>query len=321
LQNASSNQYSTEQFAMSPKVFISHSAKDGAVQQVLWEIYHTLADDGYEPLLDLARLRENVGSPWRATLNTWMELCDGAIVLVDKRARDVSKWVPHEAGILSWRRHSDSDFVLIPIVISPVLPEDLGKEAFEPANLAALQTEVISLETQPEYPRHRQGTHGSSQRARGGSDPDWNDEHRLAALLGNVDEESLHRAAQSLGEDLRGWHPNLVRPLALARLLLKADIFRACKALQELVSLNVDQKHKIVNLIAPAWVDLRAVRPIREIIHCPAHERCIAVNGSEILTLRMYLLRASGLPTNEGWPFFELTTNWTENPTRRSNPF
>jgi hypothetical protein len=136
---------------MSPKVFISHSAKDGAVQQVLWEIYHTLADDGYEPLLDLARLRENVGSPWRATLNTWMELCDGAIVLVDKRARDVSKWVPHEAGILSWRRHRDSDFVLIPIVISPVLPEDLGKEAFEPANLAALQTEVISLETQPEY--------------------------------------------------------------------------------------------------------------------------------------------------------------------------
>jgi hypothetical protein len=133
-------------------------------------------------------------------------------------------------------------------------------------------------------------------------------------LLNKVDKNSLNRAAQTLGEDFRGWRPNLEHSLALARLLLKTNLCHAGEALQELVSLSADDKIKIRDLIAPAWVDWRAVRTIPEIITGPAHERCIAVNGSKMHTLRMYILRASGLPTSGGWHRIELQPGLAENP-------
>jgi hypothetical protein len=81
-----------------------------------------------EVLLDRTRLYEDAGRPRRDALNTWMELCDAAVIIFDESALE-SPWVKQETAILTWRLSRDPQFVLIPLVVSPVNFEALrGKD-------------------------------------------------------------------------------------------------------------------------------------------------------------------------------------------------
>lgn len=87
-----------QQSPFSPRmIFISHSAKSRVEKRALVRLWHGLKGAGFDVLLDRARLREVTGSSWRSTLNTWMELCDGAVLLIGESARDVSQWTIYEA--------------------------------------------------------------------------------------------------------------------------------------------------------------------------------------------------------------------------------
>jgi hypothetical protein len=69
--------------SMQPKIFISHSAKDEFTSSLLAAIEEQLSAAGYYVLVDRTRLKiEGVGSNWRATLNQWLDICDGAILLI-----------------------------------------------------------------------------------------------------------------------------------------------------------------------------------------------------------------------------------------------
>jgi hypothetical protein len=128
-----------------PKIFISHALKSDEETKVLWDLHDHLTETGFEVLLDIARLREDLGGRWRETLNTWIEICDGAILVFNERALKESRWVVYESALLSWRKQSDPNFVLIPLIIPPSLPSDLNKGPFEPHNIGEKQ--AISAES------------------------------------------------------------------------------------------------------------------------------------------------------------------------------
>lgn len=62
-----------------PKVFISHSAKEGLPLAVLTHLQAALADD-FEVLLDQRVLAP--GDEWRAVIDDWIVMCDVALVLL-----------------------------------------------------------------------------------------------------------------------------------------------------------------------------------------------------------------------------------------------
>lgn len=70
-----------------PKIFVSHSAITGAGARVLNDVCRALTDSRFEVLVDRIRLPSAVGDQWRDALNTWMELCHAAIVIVDDSAK------------------------------------------------------------------------------------------------------------------------------------------------------------------------------------------------------------------------------------------
>jgi hypothetical protein len=86
---------------VAPKIFISHSAKSEKEVNILWAMHDRLDEEGFEVLLDVSRLNEDLGGPWRTNLNTWIEICDSAILFFNERAQDASNWVVYETALLA----------------------------------------------------------------------------------------------------------------------------------------------------------------------------------------------------------------------------
>lgn len=299
-----------------PKIFISHSAKAGPAQIILDALYQRLTAAGYEVLLDQARLQEDTGSPWRDALSTWLELCDGALLLLDERARDESQWVPYEAAILCWRQNQDPNFKLIPICVDPVTPESLRQSRLEPADISALQGLSISFSTTADpvgqgfelSPVFGTVLDVFEPLKRAPSDP--TSIERIADLVAgylSVEDDAIVNAALALGEDLNRWSPNLVRRGALSRLLLASGLPRAITALRSL-TLPKENMKSILELLATAWIDCRAVSDLRRHAVGEMQNRVIALNTIEKEVSSWYLLRASGAAPDKPWPCIEMVS-------------
>ncbi len=66
---------------MSPRIFISHSAHDPADVDMLTKLEAALDENGFDVLVDRTRLDEQTGVLWRDAIGSWLEICDGAVVL------------------------------------------------------------------------------------------------------------------------------------------------------------------------------------------------------------------------------------------------
>lgn len=296
--------------SLAPKIFISHSAKSEPAATIVSELYSRLTADEFDVLLDRARLAEDAGRPWRDSLNTWMELCQGAVILVDEGALQ-SGWVHQEAAILNWRRERESQFVLIALLVPPITPDRLLELGFSAANIASLQAIRAHC--------------GAANQEQAGADapaaipePDHIDillqrfaglkvgrraltsieriEDLLVSVLRTQDLELLVQAAFTLGEDLGRWSPNVTPARALARLLLRAGLMEAIPALRQL-PLKGDQFEWVCRRLATAWISCRAVDPIARITQGPERQRAVAINSDQPMISSWYLLRASGLAT------------------------
>src|ERR1700749_2291423 len=119
-----------------PIVFISHSAKDPLARDLLTRIYDALNSED-EVLLDRKGLEPN--NEWRKELQTWLGLCQGAVLLLSEDAINNSKWVKKEATIISYRREMDNKFILVSVLIPPVTGDTLKHSDFEPLALNEIQ--------------------------------------------------------------------------------------------------------------------------------------------------------------------------------------
>ncbi|WP_198031253.1 toll/interleukin-1 receptor domain-containing protein [Bradyrhizobium sp. th.b2] len=273
---------------MKPKIFISHSAKTPRGSQVLEEICSALNGNDFEVLVDRIRLVEAVGQRWRDALNTWMELCHGAIAVIDESALN-SGWVKQELAILNWRRDRDPNFILLPVVVPPVTFEALRNADLYPIGIGALQTlsagnEYISpLVARCETLRTARADSGSVDRI----------ETLLASLLNKFDRQLILQAARVLGEDLERWSPGVSEHRAFARLLLGAGLPEAVPALMSLGMKPADSE-AVGALLATVWIDCRAVEALHRVSHGPAADRSVAINGDEPALSRWYVQRACG---------------------------
>lgn len=302
------------------KIFISHSVDNENKVEVnlLWALNDVLTKKGFEVLLDMARINEDIGGRWRSTLNTWIEICDSAILVFNERARDRSNWVVYESAILAWRKCADPSFQLVTLVIPPADATELGKLRFEPHALHELQTVACRFEgidacltkildtLEPLRQRFEQSNALDESKA----PPAALVEARLVTILKKVaDKDAIIRAARCLGADLGRWCPNLDHWKALARLLLQADLVRACETVaNELVSLDTREMVRIREFLAPAWVDWRAVSPIPSVaLASDSTKRLIALNAERVDTMTAYLNRAAGQPEDRRWISFTMT--------------
>lgn len=120
-----------------PRIFISHSAHEFASELLLKAIENALKAGGFEPYVDRTRLRPGVD--WRNELYTEIFRSHGGIILFSESALK-SDWVFFEATALAQRRWAHPDeFVLLPLVLSPVTPAVLNQRRFGPLDLARLQ--------------------------------------------------------------------------------------------------------------------------------------------------------------------------------------
>jgi len=100
---------------------VSHSANgDPFAAEVRDALVEELERRGHRPLVDRALVQP--GDRWRACLLNWLGACQGAVVLLTKRAVD-REWVRAEATILGWRSWLDPSLRVVPALLDGDTPE------------------------------------------------------------------------------------------------------------------------------------------------------------------------------------------------------
>ena len=118
------------------KIFVSHSSKTEANITLLKNVCKGLAkcktDTGslqYRIIYD--QDGTNVGgADWYKSIDQWMLEANAAVILFSKAALFDSDWIKKEASILAWRKNLDPDFVLIPVLLDGLNPDEFNKGLF-----------------------------------------------------------------------------------------------------------------------------------------------------------------------------------------------
>ena len=118
------------------KIFVSHSSKTApnlallkSVCKGLAQISNATGSLKYCIVYDLDGTIVG-GDDWYDSIDCWMLNANAAIILFSKAALFDSDWIKKEASILAWRSNLDPDFVLIPILLDDLKPEELEKGLF-----------------------------------------------------------------------------------------------------------------------------------------------------------------------------------------------
>ncbi len=122
-----------------PLIFVSHSVAFAAPgqekspdEEILDAVIAALEAAELQPYYDRRDLEP--GDPWRAELHQALERCQGAVVLITKRALNVQQypWLFAESSILFHRqRQARQTFKVVPVLMPEVTPEDLKARPFD----------------------------------------------------------------------------------------------------------------------------------------------------------------------------------------------
>ncbi len=118
----------------------------------------------------------------------------------------------------------------------------------------------------------------------------------ITPWLKKLDRDVLLDTAEKLGVDVGVWPPDVgICSTLLARALLKGELPKVFDALRILApQLDKNFAYNMITILAPSWVDERAVAPIPEVMRRPPKQRTVCVNGRKTFTGEMYIRRASG---------------------------
>lgn len=120
------------------KVFISHSTKNDDNLAFLNKVYDALKPDqngqGFDVLVDRKKLQ--AGDKWHYKISEWMHECDAAIILLTDDALK-SDWVKAESTVVAVRDRIETDFKLIPVLLSDITAECITSHPFLGSGSAA----------------------------------------------------------------------------------------------------------------------------------------------------------------------------------------
>lgn len=272
------------------RVFISHSAREGAAGVLRQAIYQALLarSNRYTVLMDDVSLEP--GSHWRARINLWLNSCDAAIVILSPDALH-SNYVAFELAILGYRAWDEGqhgrEFRIIP-VFADVTMKQVEASALAPSqagewmgiiegNAATVAAKVVAA---------LDGVTAATSRP----------VERLARVLdGYLPETDIHLddASAALGLTLP-WEIGAAKGFSLALQLLGSGMSvgstKAIRRLREDPTFVKEHLQQIVELVASAWVDLKADE-IPALVQA-ARPPALVLNAGRTDLARMYLQSA-----------------------------
>jgi hypothetical protein len=276
------------------RIFISHRNGEAEVIDLIEQLSASARDAGYDVLVDFARLKP--GASWRDDIYTWLGVCHVGIVLISPSALAAdSIWVPRECSILSWRKTLDKSFTILPVFLSGVTADDLRND-LRYRDLGFHDLHAISHDDSATTCSRIMDHLGP------GVKVDKTELERLAevveAQLAGVPRDAIEEGLERCGQDLRALPSfgDMGRRLALG--LLEVPLMQALGVLEYLAH-HVPRPgavRKILELIAPGWVDVSAARWVA---HCTSkidRRPAAVLNASSLFAARMYVRRASVRP-------------------------
>lgn len=287
-----------------PRIFISHSAREPTSGRFLTRLSGALDAAGFDVLVDRERLE--LGVDWRDELYTWMGLCHGAVILLSESAcRADSVWVPRETSILLWRRTLDPNFLIVPVYLDSVTPEHVQGGGFQDLGLTALQAVPRGTpKRMVEAVKARLGVLKSERPAT----PLECVAEQMAFLLREVPEDVIGAVSGATGVELGPWSPGAEPRSLLALKLLQVSLSRAIDAIETLSAyLEEASADRLLALVAPGWVDLRAARWIPDCAKCQDSKLPVALNAKSLFSAEMYVRRASCQPPKTSWPVYTIS--------------
>ena len=293
-----------------PRIFISHSAKEPQSERFLSLLSKALKQTGFDVLVDRERLEP--GAIWKDELYTWMGLCHVGIILLSESVfRPDSIWVPREASILMWRRRLDPNFHLIPIQLANLNPSDLTSGAFRDLDIGQLQF----VHDKSHAVMIRSVTTDLAARTLALKDtPLESIASQVAFHLREVPNSILIDAAERLDVDLGAWNPQHSSAKALALRLLQVPLRNAVGVIEFLAGyLDDTAPDRILDLVAPSWVDLCAASLIPQCARSEPYSRSIAINAGSLFSAQMYVRRACCQPSKTSWPVYKYSGVYGEN--------
>ena len=287
------------------RVFISHRNGEPEVMALVRRLSDAMAAAGLDVLVDMDKLHP--GAALRHDIYTWLGVCHAAVVVLSPQALSASSaWVPTESSILAWRRTLDPGFVLIPVLMPGVDVDDLRVHLrFRDLGLHDLLC-VQHVDDDSTCANILQGVAALVQAPRSPLD-DLADP--VTVLLRSLPEDFLNEAVRLAGADPKRLPPGLPLQRQAALALLQAPMADALAALEYLAPrLPADaDADRILDLVAPGWVDLAAARWIAYCAAQPAPRPAAVLNARMRITAEMYVRRACCRPPKTMWPLVTIT--------------
>lgn len=235
-----------------PKIFISHSLHDTNQKPYLDLVRAVLEEVGFETFTDEMSIDQRL--EFAPQIRKELLTCDGAIILLNKKALERSHWVPCEAFVFRARKDLDKSFPILPLALEKLDLTCLGQDSLSPCRLDDFivwpkldkATLMQKIET---YFGDLKNLDGAPQGA----------VYAICELLSRVPDAFCRNLAQDL--KLEGTNPHKT----LAEGLLATDgLTHFNELLQEIgkITANEDNAFRdlllILNLITPSWVNLKA---------------------------------------------------------------
>lgn len=289
---------------MTRKLFVSHSSKTAENLVLLQGVCAGLKQKGFEVLVD----RDGqlyAGLDWDLRINEWMAECHAAVILFSQAALHDSDWIKKEAAILSWRRELQSDFILIPVLLNGITPEDLDQGLFGVLRIRKDQCVPSAVDVKQIVDQVSLGL-GPAQHPP--ATPFGRLESVLAGILeGEAKAETLEDAWNALaGGNKPTWQPNTARRFssALTRFLLR-DRRHCVEHLQTTLDhirprVEKEAAEELLKYLACLWVDAEAAGGISAAAN---QGGLVGLNGNYLpgFTAKRYAERA--WPLTDQWRF------------------
>lgn len=270
-----------------PRIFLSHSSKDGALTAAVSAALNLAGDGhpGYEVLVDRDCLKP--GEEWPIQLHAMMAYAQAGLILLTPAALTRPDWVRKETCILTWRRSLDPDFKVFYVLLD-VEPEALDAQGFGPAQLSLLQR-LPAVEPAALASAVRQ--HGP--RAVGARTPFEDLVLKLTNILQDIKPAIIRQLAAQLHAPALPWWPgDHDRPVeALAARMLGGQFGHYVDLsglINEFKSLSLPSEalKNVLRWLAPHWLDPAVSGQLAAVardLWQAGNGGCACVNGGHLI--------------------------------------
>src|SRR5262249_42690218 len=277
------------------RLLFSHSTEEKSFERDIVMGLREALCQSFEILLDRTELK--IGTDWRSVINSWIKICDAAVILITPESI-ASDFCRYEWDVLSFRRGEDQ-LPIVPIYYRSE-PNDIKGKAHRLYEIAA-HFNFDSLPNVVEQVRQALARLVPRERPQ-----------KQFVLLAQLLQDAIGRvatiegAAEKIRLELGDWDLSADKWLRFAIKLMGAGIGRAWPALKDLQDYFDDKPERlddIIDLIGfCSWVDLNSAHRIRGRAAPGAATDPLGLNARKPNTAEAYVLSATDRGRRNIWP-------------------